>query len=142
MIWVFTNTQEGVGGKEGENKDSQPGQTTGKRENNEGRKQAGEHTTSRRNTGKEGGKVGKGSTQEPNAGTQKSNQRKTIQATKQNTAARQRKQDSTGKEQTHTHTHLRRRQGESGVKRRMEKDGKEKGGWCPNMRAAAMRSVG
>ena len=94
------------------------------------------------NTGKEGGKVRKGSTQEPNAGTQKSNQRKTIQATKQNTAARQRKQDSTGKEQTHTHTHLRRRQGESGVKRRREKDGKEKGGWCPNMRAAAMRSVG
>ena len=43
---------------------------------------------------------------------------------------------------THTHTHLRRRQGESGVKRRMEKDGKEKGGWCPNMRAAAMRSIG
>ena len=43
---------------------------------------------------------------------------------------------------THTHTHLRRRQGESGVKRRREKDGKEKGGWCPNMRAAAMRSVG
>jgi len=65
--FLHTRTQEGAGGKEGGNKDSQPEQTM--RENNKGRKQAGEHTTSRQNKGKAGRKVGKGGTQKPNPGT-------------------------------------------------------------------------
>ena len=76
--------------------------------NNKGREQVGEHTTSRQNTGKgKGGREGEGGERrkhtEPNPDMQKSKQRKAEQATKQkHSTARHLKQDSTGKEQTHS----------------------------------------
>jgi len=75
---------------------SQPQTTTEKQ--GKGTEQAGEHTTSRQNKGKGGGR--KHGNQPWQAEEQK---RKAEQATKQNhPAARQLKQDSRGKEQTHS----------------------------------------
>ena len=77
----FSHTHICRGGGEGGREQGQPEQTRGKREK-----------TTKQNKGKEGGKVGEGSAQEPNPGTQKSNQRNAKQATKKNTAGRQLKQ--------------------------------------------------
>ena len=81
----------GKGRREGTRTASHNKHLRNKRKNNEGREQAREHTTSRQNKGRKSG--GGESTQEPNPGTQKSKQRKAEQATKQNTTARQLKQD-------------------------------------------------
>ena len=97
----LTHTHKRRGGREGGKERGQPARTNnGKtRENNKGRKQAGEHTTSRQNKGKEWGKAVKGSTKEAHRNPTLA-RRRAISA-KQNRKQKL-KQDSTGQEQRHT----------------------------------------
>jgi hypothetical protein len=87
MKFVLESTHTQAGGGEGREQGQPATTNNGKKKgenNNKVRKQAGEHTTRRQNKGRKTGGGGRKHTGTPNPGTQKSNQPKAKQATKQN----------------------------------------------------------
>ena len=129
----LTHTHKRRGGREGGKERGQPARTNnGKtRENKKQKTGRGTHNKQakqRKGAGEGRERKHKGSTQEPNPGTQKSNQRKA----KQQNRKQKLKQDSTGQEQRHTWGCGKGRAGLGREKKEERRTGRRKKGGVPS----------